>query len=75
MDKGVLKILFIEFNAKNVIKIKDALSKASDISYDLYFSSQGEGLLKKVDEEDFDVVLISYELPNANGIEILSDLQ
>ena len=34
-----------------------------------------ENLLKKIDEEVFNVILLSYNLPGANGLEILSDLQ
>ncbi|MDP6685566.1 MAG: hypothetical protein QGI05_01285, partial [Candidatus Omnitrophota bacterium] len=75
MDKQVVKVLIIEFNSQNIVKIKDALSKPSAFSYEVFWLQKEENILKKVDEQAFDVVLLSYDLPRVNGIEILSDLQ
>lgn len=75
MAGETLKILIIEFNAQNILKIKSVLSKPSDISYEVSWLQQEENILKKVDDEEFDAILLSYDLPGANGLEILSDLQ
>lgn len=75
MEKYEFKILVIDFNQKNIIKIKEALSVISSVSYDVSFIQKEEQVLKKADEEAFDAILLSYDLPGANGLEILSDLQ
>ena len=75
-SSALLKILIIEFNSQNIIKIKDALSKPSQgISYNISWLQKEENILKKVEDEGFDAILLSYDLPWANGIEILGDLQ
>ncbi|MBU1148253.1 MAG: response regulator [Candidatus Omnitrophica bacterium] len=75
MEDTTIKILIIEFSSQNILKIKEALSKPSSVSYELLWLQKEENLLKKVDEEKFNVILLSYNLPGANGLEILADLQ
>ena len=75
MEKEILKILVIDFNQQNIIKIKDALSSVPDVSYDVFFAQREDHVLKRIDEEEFSAILLSYDLPGANGIEILSDLR
>lgn len=75
MEGETLKVLVIEFNAQNILKIKDMLLRSSNIPYEVSWVQKEENVLRKVEEEDFNVILISYDLPGANGLEILSDLQ
>lgn len=75
MEDNILKILVIEFNPQNILKIKDALSNVHGVSYDVSFIQKEDSILKKIDEEGFDAILLSYDLPGVNGLEILSDLQ
>jgi len=75
VEDETLKVLVIEFNAQNILKIKDMLLRSSSVSYEVSWVQKEENVLRKVEEEDFDVLLISYDLPGANGLEILSDLQ
>ncbi|MBU4313078.1 MAG: response regulator [Candidatus Omnitrophica bacterium] len=75
MAGEALKVLMIEFDKQNILKIRDVLSSPSDISYDVSWAQKEENVLSMVDKEDFDVILISYKLLGANGLEILSDLQ
>lgn len=75
MGNESLKILVIEFDSQNILKVGDALSSARGVSYDISFIQNEENILKKVDEEEFDAILLSYDLPGVNGLEILSDLQ
>ena len=76
MEDKALKVLIIEFNSQNIMKIKDILSKpSSGISYEVSWAQKEENVLKRVEEGGFDVVLLSYDLPGANGLEILSDLK
>lgn len=75
MDKDILKILIVDFNPKNITKIKESLGKATSFSYDVHWLQREENILAKVDEDKYDAILLSYDLPESNGIEILSDLQ
>lgn len=75
MGNESLKILIIEFDSQNILKVGDALSNVQGLSYEISFIQKEENILKKLDEEEFDAILLSYDLPGANGLEILSDLQ
>ncbi len=75
MEKESLKILIIEFNSQNIVKIKDALSRSTSVRYEISWVQKEENILKRVEEGDFGAILLSYDLPGANGLEILSDLQ
>jgi signal transduction histidine kinase len=75
MKEEILKVLVIEFNSKNILKIKNELSKTSGVSYEVSWLQKEENLLKRVEKGAFDAFLLSYELPGSNGLEILSDLQ
>ena len=75
MEERSLNVLVIEFNSQNILKIKEALSKSSGISYEISWVQREDNILKKVEEDVFDLILLSYDLPGANGLEILSDLQ
>lgn len=75
MGNQALKILIIEFNSQNIVKIKSALSDPSGVLYDVTWIQREENILRKIDETPFDVILISYDLPGSNGLELLSDLQ
>src|SRR3989338_1569172 len=75
LEKQVIRILVVDFTPANVSRVKDALSRIPSISYDISWPQVGENILKKVEEEKFDVVLLSYNLPGFNGLEMLTDLQ
>ncbi|MDO8602610.1 MAG: ATP-binding protein [Candidatus Omnitrophota bacterium] len=75
MEKQVIKILVVDFVPANINKIKNAFSKILDTSYDISWPKIGENILKKVEEEKFDVIILSYDLPDLNGLEMLVDLQ
>jgi len=76
MEKqGVIKVLIVDFNRANILKITDALSRVSDISYDISWPQMGEKILVKIEQESFDIILISFDIPGINGLEILADLK
>ena len=75
LEKQVIKALIVDFSQANILKIKGALSKVPDVSYEISWPEIDENILQKVDKEKFDVILLSYDLRGANGLEILSDLQ
>lgn len=75
MKKNTIKILLIDFNSQNILKIKNTFTASKEGLYEVAWLQKEENILKKVDTEEFDVILLSYDLPGANGLEILSDLQ
>lgn len=75
MENQVIKVLIVDYASANILKIKGALSKVSGVSYDISWPQIGENILKKTEEEKFDIVLLSYNLTGLNGLEILADLQ
>jgi len=75
MAQEKINILIIEFDSKNILRIKGVLSRQEGVSYEVSWLQKEEEILKKIDEERFDVIMLSYDLPGTNGLEILSDLQ
>jgi len=75
MAQEKINILIIEFDSKNILKIEGVLSRQEGVSYEVSWLQKEEEILKKIDEERFDVIMLSYDLPGTNGLEILSDLQ
>jgi len=75
MEKQIIKVLLVDFNRTNILKIRDFFSKIEDVSYNIVWPQVGENILKKVEEEKFDIILLSYDIPGLNGLEILADLQ
>jgi len=75
MESQIIKVLIVDFTSANILKIKEALSKVPDISYDISWPQKEENVLKKVEEEKFDAIILSYDLPGLNGLEVLADLQ
>ena len=75
MEKETIKILLIEFDPQNITKIENVFAGQTGVAYEVLLLQKEEKVLNKVDKEDFDVILLSCDLPGSNGIEILSDLQ
>lgn len=75
MGNQVIKVLVVDFTQANILKIKESLSKVSDVTYEVSWLQREESVLRKIEEERFNVILLSYNLPDSNGLEILTDLQ
>jgi signal transduction histidine kinase len=75
MEKQNIKVLIVDFISANIAKIKDSLSKVSGVSYDISWVQVGENILTKAEEGKFDIILLSYNLVDLNGLEILTNLQ
>jgi len=75
MEKQNIKVLIVDFISANIAKIKDSLSKVSGVSYDVSWVQVGENILTKAEEGKFDIILLSYNLVDLNGLEILTNLQ
>ena len=75
MESKVIKVLIVDFKQDNILKIKEAFSAIPGTAYEISWLQVDESVLKKVEAEKFDVILLSYELAGINGLEILADLQ
>jgi len=75
MENQTIKVFVVDFASANILKIKGALSRVPGMSYDISWPQIGENILKKVEEEKSDVILLSYNLTGLNGLEMLADLQ
>ncbi len=75
MEKKTIKTLLIEFGPQNITKIENVFAGQIDVSYEILLLQKEEKVLNKVDRGDFDVILLSCDIPGSNGIEMLSDLQ
>ena len=75
LESQIIKVLIVDFASANILKIKGALSKVPGISYDISWPQVEESILRKVEDEKFDIILLSYNLTGLNGLEILADLQ
>lgn len=75
MESKAIKVFIVDFKQDSILKIKEAFSAMQDISYDISWPQVDESILKKVEEEKYDIILLSYELPGMNGLEILASLQ
>jgi signal transduction histidine kinase len=75
MEKQNIKVLIVDFIGANIAKIKVSLSKVSGVSYDISWVQVGENILTKAEEGKFDIILLSYNLVDLNGLEILTNLQ
>lgn len=75
MAQEKINILIIEFDPKDILKIEGVLSRQEGVSYEVSWLQKEEEMPKKIDKERFDVIMLSYNLPGTNGLEILSDLQ
>jgi signal transduction histidine kinase len=75
MESQNIKVLIVDFVSANIAKIKDSLSKVSGMSYDISWVQVGENILKRAEDGRFDIILLSYNLSDLNGLEILADLQ
>lgn len=75
MENQAIKVFVVDFTGANISRIKDALSRVSSVSYDISWPQIGENILDKAEKGKFDVILLSYNLSDINGLEMLSDLQ
>ncbi len=75
MEKQSIKVLIVDFDSTNISRIKNALSGVSGVSYDVSWPQVEENILKKVEEEKFDIILLSSDIQGLNGLELLADLQ
>jgi CheY-like chemotaxis protein len=63
-----LKILLIEDNPADAHLMRQLLLKRSDVQFDVVWSTCLKEGLKKLEEENFDVILLDMKLPESSGL-------
>lgn len=74
-DSGKLRILHVEDNSSDQIILRRSLEKRLKIGFILVTAENGVEGLKKVEENDFDLILLDHHLPHMTGIEFLEELR
>ncbi|MEX2379583.1 MAG: response regulator [Vicingaceae bacterium] len=62
-----LNILIVEDSPSDAFLITEFLNEVSAINYEYQHSETIKEAIEKLEEEDFDAVLIDYNLPDSNG--------
>ncbi|MDP2921923.1 MAG: ATP-binding protein [Candidatus Omnitrophota bacterium] len=75
MEKQNIKVLIADFTSANIADIKKVLSGIPGVSYDISWPQMGENILEKAEAGKYDIILLSYDIPGMNGLEILVDMQ
>ncbi|MFQ6137041.1 MAG: response regulator, partial [Candidatus Hydrothermarchaeales archaeon] len=70
MEDGKEKILIVEDSETHFRMVKDALDQSKD-NYDIERAETGPEGLEKIVKGCYDLVLLDFELPEMNGLEIL----
>ncbi|MEM2342327.1 MAG: response regulator [Candidatus Bathyarchaeia archaeon] len=72
---GRFRILYVEDTKDDQIILKHLLEKRSRINFELITVSDGFEGLKKISEEDFDLIILDYKLPGMTGLDFLERLK
>lgn len=69
-----ITILIIEDNPADARLIKEALGEGNGRAYNLKYADRLSDGLKKISEEDFDLVLVDLSLPDSAGLETITSI-
>lgn len=72
MHSNSKKILLIEDNPADARLIKESLAETNGEAFDFKYADRLSDGLKKISEEDFDVVLLDLGLPDSTGLETIT---
>ena len=70
----IMKILIIEDNPDHAIVTKRILRRA-DRDYQVESVIEGREGIKKIMEEDYNLVLSDYRLPDSNALDVLKEIK
>ncbi|MGL4570614.1 MAG: response regulator [Clostridium sp.] len=66
------KILIVD-DEKNIRIALSHCLKSED--YDVYMACDGEEAVQKIENDKFDLILVDYQMPNKNGLEVLNEIR
>jgi diguanylate cyclase len=72
---AVIRVLLIEDSPDDACLTKEMLSESGNVLFDLTHVERMGLALKKLSAQSFDVVLLDLSLPDANGLESISQLR
>lgn len=75
MELKRFRVLYIEDTKFDQIILKRLLEKNCQVDFDLTTVETGVEGLKKLDEEEFDLIILDYRLPGMTGLELLNELR
>jgi len=75
MDVKKFRILYVEDTKFDQIILKRLLEKKCEVIFKLTTVDTGTEGLKKLDEEEFDLIILDYRLPGMTGLEFLEELR
>jgi len=70
-----IRILYIDDNPNDQVILKRSLEKYLEIRFTLMTASNMTEGLKKIEDEDFDLILLDYMLSGMTGIDVLEELR
>jgi CheY-like chemotaxis protein/predicted RNA-binding Zn-ribbon protein involved in translation (DUF1610 family) len=75
MESKRFRILYVEDTKSDQIILEQLLEKKCEIYFELTTVETGTEGLKKLDEEEFDLIILDYRLPGMTGLEFLEELR
>ena len=75
LDSKKFRILYVEDTKYDQIILKQLLEKKCEVYFELTTVETGIEGLKKLDEEEFDLIILDYRLPGMTGLEFLEELR
>ena len=71
MERGPIRVLYVEDNPQDVELLREALKDADCAYLELVHVSRLDDALQRLKEEDFDAVLLDLGLPDSYGLNTL----
>jgi len=75
LDDLKIRILYVEDNPDDQVILQHSLKEKMPINFDLITVDTGTKGLKKLEKENFDLLISDYRLPDMTGIELVKELK
>ncbi len=74
-EDGVYNILIVDDETQILKLLKDSLKASKNFECDVTLATDGEYGIKHITEQNYDMVLSDYDMPNMNGVEFLKKVK